>query len=674
MAVKKKPALTPQAQALADSLKRAVQHEERRLQRAAKNFVKSEMDAARHEMEEARRNVVLSINRNKKEAMTKALTSMVVAVESSWGINAPLMVEYSYSGDLEAYTDFHSITVRYPDSAQWPDTDDGMRRFVADLKGLSYHEIGHIRFTIPIVHLFDMVRSEGHVCPDVSSCRNAWNVMEDQRMEMAVVRESPVISRYFTVMVLKHILSSVSADDTAYILLIGRRYLPKSVRAEYRSKFVARWGEGVAANAERIIASYMRATTAVTMVKAVAEMKWLLDSLGTGHLRGVDDHGLSRGAKTTESKSPENTADDADETEYGFSVGTDTDTSESEDTTSEGDGISVEDDGSEDGDTEGDSPTGASPSDSDDEGETDSGAAAPPAPSQPSEQADEEDGQGAPAPASSAAEQALNEAIESRDNDSSLTDVIRDYNSAMASGMSALSSIVPRGTQTPDGIAKGEVLADELTRELAMYNVESDPIWQSRTSRGVIDTFQYRTRVSGSRDYHRSLDDRGDLGIDTAVTVILDTSGSMASWQVQLGSTAFACKRACDTLRVPCSVLTFNTGASILWGKDDPAEHYELGTEGGTNPAPALKALPEFRYDKSSQVVILMTDGDFDGTLQSCDNYRDGNVTFILLGLGHDGYHMDRVKRRYGFDHAAAISDLDQVPRILGEFLASIMR
>ena len=116
---------------------------------------------------------------------------------------------------MKAWTDFDQIYIGYR-------MHDDIRLLAATMRGLAYHEGGHCRFTLPFTQLAE---AAGHASPTMRvRIHHAWNMLEDQRMETAVVSDSPRKAAYLTPVIMTELTRhrrqrcrQLPADDLASV-------------------------------------------------------------------------------------------------------------------------------------------------------------------------------------------------------------------------------------------------------------------------------------------------------------------------------------------------------------------------------------------------------------------------------------------------------------------------
>lgn len=105
--------------------------------------------------------------------------------------------------------------------------------FMATLKGVNYHELAHIRFSL-IDYVADVVNNQYNIPGVGFSIKDAINYLIDQRDETLFAASFPRSIDYFTRSVMKLVLAGSVASNPfgAHCLITGRRYLPLRFRRQ----------------------------------------------------------------------------------------------------------------------------------------------------------------------------------------------------------------------------------------------------------------------------------------------------------------------------------------------------------------------------------------------------------------------------------------------------------
>lgn len=628
-------------------------------------------------------------------AMQRSVIKRTNGVLISEGVNVPVNASGVRHDQLRAWTDFKALYIYYPIHEDQPELT------AAIIRGLMYHEGGHVRFTLTFD---DLVRAyfteQGMFVPVPSgelrqailnysgvtylkTLHSAWNIMEDQRMETAVVSDSPRKAAYFAPMVISHMLSSPEKTARNWPVLIWRRYLSHDLRKRARAMFVAYFdkhhpdgdGEQMAKDISAIVGRYVRGTNATDLMEATIALARLLPQLAIddppGEHKGVlsDLPGQQEQPDLDIPISPDMLEEETDDEE---SDGGDDDGEESgansddaSDTEGDEDTDQTADDGGDD--TDDDDGDDADDGDTDDDGDIDG--------DDDDDAEDGEDGDGAGGDSDDEPlsqedlDEALADAEEERSQDETLAEDVRSFNEAKNTVDSLLPPAEYQGAITdPTLLAVALNMAEDMRRAFEAATVNVAPNWQEEQTRGIINVLRYQTRQPGNTEFFKSYNDQGNPGSDIAVTVMLDNSGSMGGLVLQLAQAAFASKMACQDLGIPCTVVLWNDKASMLWDANERAEDMPVVKQrGGTDPTMALEDLNNHVYGKPKHVVLIMTDGEWEDGINSLAFYDQPGRYFVGCTYGEEA-HMT------GAHVLRKIASVLEVPAVLEQALVECVR
>lgn len=612
-------------------------------------------------------------------SMMDAIRVVTKSVAGSWGVNVPMNIDTTPTDALYACTDFKSIQVLWP-ANKLPALGDvenisyrEVRSTVEQIKAAVYHEVGHCLYSTPPIVLTTrngawlqkrlnelkvLYSNQGkYFDPNMTSVLWAMNALEDQRMEMRLVSDSPIIGAYLTRLVSEFIAHSNVLN--AYTLMVGRTYLPVSMRRTARKAYVLAYGEQAADELKAIVRRYCRATTQEGMLNAAIDlMIHLYDYNVLEQSRPtMDDHyNMDSSASNAididkRIMQSANTGDDSDD-----------DKGEAGQATDGTDG------------TDGQNAEG-----SDDDGDQGDGV---------SNGQDAADGQGTGATTAEEVEEAKWKAVrelqkELMDAPNLSSQVLADnavlnaeVDAILASIHDAQGSLLTctegqGGAPTLDD-ERSEVLAAELSEAFRTATADEDPVWVERMTRGIVNPFHYRTKQPGNREFFRSMDGDGSESTSIAVSVLLDNSGSMHNSMTELSVAAYAIHRGCQLVNVPCTTVLWNDQAQILWKKDDDVVPLALGSQGGTDPTQALQAVPFQGEDKRHHLVFILTDGQWAtmerATLAALTT--DTRHTF-LFGFGAARETLDDFSRYCS--SVITLEDLTHMPSIVGSLITDFV-
>ena len=173
------------------SATREARRAERTVRRTSERALREQQDRARQRLSEVRDRSGDLDMRQHNAVITGVLPRIQGAVDS-WCRKRVRMSVSMNETQFKAMTNFEDIVISIPE-------DQVSMDFLGDLRGLAYHEAGHIRKTVPYPRLIELVANATAITPaqvenigqniTTALLHQAWNVLEDQRMETAMVVE-----------------------------------------------------------------------------------------------------------------------------------------------------------------------------------------------------------------------------------------------------------------------------------------------------------------------------------------------------------------------------------------------------------------------------------------------------------------------------------------------------
>jgi hypothetical protein len=657
-------------------------------------------------------------------AISRSIVKRFAGVLASEGIQVRIVA--TPASKTSAWTDFEQIVINYSQQ-------DDERVLAATMRGLAYHEGGHCRFTLPFLDLAEAAGVNGR---DFTNLHHAWNCLEDQRMETAVTSDSPRKAAYLTPMVMLDLVPNVNAAAANWPLLIWRQYLPSNIRSSARKLFVTKHnlmgldGEAIALTLEAITNDYVLATDAVTMwrcvvdyatvLQTIAPMAAKLDDAAMGHQRqykrperNLDDF-LIIPVNIPVDASGDEGDDEGDDDDTVtpeqfqhildllfhvlnggdltppiiYSPQVESDEQESGKGSKGEQGEQGDESGDADDDTDDEGQGGA-----DDEGKTyaddevetsdEGGSTGTHKNTGVRDDLDYKPEGGDEELTDEALQEAIDEAEAERDADPTLDADVRALHDALNSQTSDLLPYTAGVSTDAEAQAAADNLAQNVEQAFQENTIEKAPGWVEGQRRGFVNVLRYETRRPGDVEFFRAYTDTEAPGHNISVSVYLDYSASMGSSVKGLAQTGYACKRACDNLDIPCTVVLWDTSATVLWDATERAEALPvIVAVGGTDPSVALADLDNQRYEKDIHIVIIMTDGAWSGpcaTQGFLANYKGDTPGRYFIGLGYSSNdwgggpaeQMAEGLRRYGCDEAHGIQNLMDIPGYLEQALVA---
>lgn len=600
-----------------------------RTRNRVRDRLRTENNKAREEREATARRVLMR-SKVSEEALRKERTNNAVLyntallthkVLGSFGLNVPVRVKgMSEPGvvPIKAWTDFHTIDLEVDLRILDIKDVESVAEFVYMVKGAVYHEGGHNMFTTPYRTL------KIAACADTETTlatrwreleenygqgtlHRCWNILEDQRMERAVVDASPMLANYLVSIVYACILDT---DELyrAFPYITQRTYLDKQIRHETRMAALASDKAHLVEDVERVVAKYCTTNNVYEQVKAFLDFVPLMIEWGMlpPSSETIHNYTASKAAKPKDvpgqnEESDKDTADDNSQP----ADGSDTDDNDNTPDNSEGDNSDQGNDGQGLAESE--------------PKRTDISEHAPKS-DRPSSGSDLTDLRDKLKKEQERLKQsALSEAKQfaARIHEDINSDLPRD----------------PTGQMMPyDMVSEARNICNGVISSMEHLLDQTSPSWRFRQESGVLDPTSYTLREPGDTDYWSGLDGVGQQGYDLSVTVMLDTSYSMCTDEDKLSVAALAIRMACDEIGVPCTVTTWNTAYNMLYKSDEELNPVTISATGGTEPGPMLDQLDNFRYDKRRQLVFILTDGEWEG-VNNLGPWASPGRYIVLVGL-----------------------------------------
>lgn len=567
---------------------------------------------------------------------------------------------------------------------------------MAGFKGLTVHELCHIKFTPRSgSKIATWVRAEG--------LHKYWNMMEDQRIETLFTALYPSTTAWFKAVIYQHLLETADQFAFAYPLIVGRKYINAQTRATARAMFV---DQSMVAELRDIMDAYRTLTftevadveTAKPLIARYAELVKQAGLMmpepptgGCGASEGAHESSESRPAGKRKQKEAKDRAEgkseqddtevepltekaDEDLTDEDFDFGDPSD--DFEDDAPEGDSTGADDSDAEDddlededadgGDADGDSDS--STEDDDLDGDSDSDADGSPTDAPVTDGQTTADGTSAGNP--DAMPEALGDLLQGAlDN---LLDIYAeqlDEDIRRACGELQLTgnrAEAPRPAPWVTGSVSVDARkgAHQFGRALEDLKTSLEPSWDTEVESGRLNIDRF---MDDDADFNEMFD-RWESGredaIDIECVILLDRSGSMDNIIGKAYESMWGIKSALDAIGASTTVVTFSNTSELLYSADEKATNNlrNGGCNGGTNPLSALRYAQDVLANsaRAVKVAIFITDGEWSDT-DKCDEVvdtlRNGGVLTSLAYLT-DGIAVDVAKvKGHNAEVVSALSD-----------------
>lgn len=584
--------------------------------------------------------------------IVSSLRARLSTVLASYGLETPIDISEGYSDS--AVTDFERIKVvvaahrlRHevlPNGELSFSGKHELKTIVSDIRGRVYHEMGHILYTVPLPELVELAdisdddRSKYRINARSESFHTAWNILEDQRIERALVQDSPDMAMYLVWSVLTMVIPGGRADPRSWSALAGREYFP----TDFLQASADAWDAWDALNIQYTSADVQNIVRQYSTSNDAAEMLRLIDQfcviIGLGDPAPVYVPATSQRFKSSGNNEESQKKLDAVKTITASAPAEEADEEEADEEEAEV------------------------------EAEKEKGTA---------------QGSSKPLPALDALRKLANRAAQLQED--SQTEILssdrvqEDLNTIMdmvarKAGTNASRPIVVNAfLHNHELESKARGMVSGIVDALEQATAENAPRWEGQQRQGVVEALRYRTRQPGEVEYRRDFVDKGEIGKDIAVSLFCDISGSMDTHEAELSAAAWAVKRACSEISVACSVNLFNNDAMLLWGDDDEAgaEIPLLDAFGGTDPTDSfICALHE--RDVKHHLVLVMTDGEWVDRRAIVPFLQPNMTTAAVYFTGYEGDPMitdAALATGLHVDMGFYTGDLWDIPRIIHDMI-----
>lgn len=531
-------------------------------------------------------------------------------------------------------------------------------RGVATVMGMNYHELAHMMYTwYQIMDVERALQESGRHLK--RNFKDAYNILEEARVESLLAARYPRMEKYFTLAVSEFIVGN--PDPNSFLILHGRKYIPKKIRDMYRGLFVSNFGEPHAVQAESLIDEYRTLVYSRDMKKAARIIHKFCELIPEDPAKAEYEtpHGSTvRGAAGVPGTGPDQQraeqdaekAKEREENQGGENGPSGQDGGEN----SQGAGAQPGDDG--DGDMDGDGAE-CSQSGGGSRGPRDNGAEKP----QRGQAPGEGDGDGGKPPSLKEISKVFEELANDILQDAVIQADIQSARSSMNDTRNGMHSSLDRHpARSPDRMAypvtdvmrkRAERYAEELRRIwLAM-----EPGWVYGASEGRLDMNRVFSASTPEEmeDVHISWDEGKQHNSKITVVFVGDESSSMDAIVMDehgnnLGRRGmmsarniWEIKTACKEVEAQVSVIMYDSSYRLLYDFDedvDPNKYVFPCNGGGTSPGGAVFEARRIlsQAETAGKVLVLSTDGEWPKEMaieESLDSMEDVVKVCGLIGF-----------------------------------------
>ena len=506
--------------------------------------------------------------------------------------------------------------------------DDFTPRSITSLNGLSFHELGHLRYT---------PRNGSELVKKIKESDNsqelwnAFNCLEDSRIELLLTGWLPSIKSWLTATMLDYLLADDEAIARAFPLVYGRKYLPVELRQLASDKFIK---PEIQEDISVIIDDYIsliftgndeQTDHVFALIKAFADLLRELPPMpsngeeGGYVIRVKNPHGHNdrptEGYESSSNRPATRAEQERNKSKANQNVIEVTikprakedskvnDVSEVKNPQAPSNGTPSNSDSEFDSDFDFDSDIY---SDSDSESNLPS--------DKPSQQAGTKEG-------NTGNNQQVTDTLE--DILSDVLDSLSKEINEIANQIGVQSELDGGNAEAPNKANYNEVrvpdelfiLAKQFGVELERLRADYDPAWLNGERAGKLNANRYLRGDDLDTVFDEWSEGRDDV-CEIEAVILLDRSGSMSGHNADNAyKSMWAIKKSLERVEAKATVITFDYKTKLLYGADEKAGTTirDAGADGGTDPQHALlyakRVLAE--SDKPIKIVFMITDGQW---------------------------------------------------------------
>lgn len=627
-----------------------------------------------------------SIEEEEKRQRIERFSQFFNRVNSAFSFRKVTVKVENSSMSAPAWSTSNVITFN---ASQLDDLKDAKQ--IAGIKGLNLHELCHILYTPREgSELVEQVVDEG--------LWQAFNALEDQRIETLFTTKYPSTIDWFTATILIHFVENPTAFNKSYPLLRGRRYLSVDLRAQSRAIYPE--PQNIDEICE-IVDQYRLLVFPADTDKGIDLIRRFNALLPKGDGSGEGGSGSGSGGKVTlkpagegeegdvnvvindpfghgqrptegiesnphsrpvNPKQQKNDRDRASKQEQGEDDQDLADQIKKPKPTIELDADQIEWDLSDDAGDHGDQ--SGSGDDADDQDQSDD---------------ESENGTSAGSEIGEMIATALNDILSDYENQKEINEIIRQIG-----GQPTLSS---NNSKEPAVTRYNSLAVDPVTfnasrsfaKELERLKASFDPAWDRYESSG-----RFNVQRMLREDDRNTLFDQWNTGIEDACeiecVIILDNSGSMQGDKASKAyRSMYAIKRALDKIGANTTVITFNSDTNVLYRASDRATNVirDAGAGGGTDPDEAIRYATKIlaESDKPVKIFYAITDGEWGGDLDSMhDQIERMARAGVLTALAYIPYGSEQITFNRDSGHRCEIGAVVANPMDLINMARTIVK
>lgn len=542
-----------------------------------------------------------------------ALTARLVNVSMSDAHN-----NNNHQYHAEAWSDAENIWFSKDKVKDLTDIDT-----VLAVKGMALHEIGHILYTPrSSSNLLKWVNNNGYLM--------AFNILEDQRLELFLSAKYSNVKHWFTAAVMRQIINNPKEIPVAYPLVHGRAFLPADLVKLIKDAYI---DQSIIAEISQIVDDYTilnlsnsaHIPIAMKLIERLNELLKLKSSEPQAP-KGPDNNGgcghtgakSSEKSKTTNKAGQDRIIDKIVKSRNAKPADTNNGEQEGEGDIESDNITDISGTGKDAGNNDGNKPT--------------------------------DDGGDIPSTGSSKGSKVEDTIVSAKKHLNNVKNNLREELSDLVAQFNGDQQLTSKHIPKPlnsSWVKTMDVPTDvvlqvrSFANQLMLLKADYDPGWNRKVDVGRLNIQRYSTGVDADECFDQWDNGRDDV-TDIEAVILLDTSGSMEWTKASAFDSTWAIKRALDKIDASTTVMTFDNDARILYSANERASSKKKvsGDSGGTEPKQALDYAKYLlaNSERAIKLLIVITDGVWYNSKEQDKTIAQLRRSGVVTALGFIDY------------------------------------
>lgn len=468
---------------------------------------------------------------------------------------------------------------------------------ILNLKGLNYHELGHILFTPRAGSDLGRWVTENKVL-------KAFNLLEDNRTDNMLISRYPSTKPFLESNVAEYILNDPDTMASHFPTISGRNFLPVEIRQLVLDKFISEYGADLAREVSSVTNEYSTLVFPRDFDRAKELIMRMTNIIGKAPTKSPhDDRPVPRRGRPANGDEQDRLQDTHKKHEHGYP------NPKFDNTPKPSEGKDNKDNKPKN--TDGDNGYGNTDTDTDTEADD--------------------------------LVSALNDLLTKVKNDPSVKREVNETRKSIVDNTDSRSVMGKIGYLPTNPSNEAVVYARKFANELERLVRDSDPKWDTHNASGRLNIDR---TMNPDINAINELFDRWDMGneaTDIEAVILLDNSASMNGRLHRVSEVGWILKRGIEKVEGSVSIFTFASESKILYERSEralPNTIRAIADGGNTDPTKALIEAKRLlaTSTKPIKLLLIVTDGEWSNA-NICDDLikdmGDSGVVTSVVFLGH---------------------------------------